>query len=94
MRTVDIGDVVELEATVTKTKDGSPAKPEDFYWKVVPPSGNPSKPAVVEEGEGVFSGTYEPTKAGEHLYLFLAKGGDKVAGEGKFMVRTPKVPRD
>ena len=94
MKTIDLGDVAELEATVTNSKTGDLADPDTPAWKVVEPSGETAEPEATKVSKGVYICTFTPTEAGIHRLLFVGTGANQGAGESRFQVRVPTVPRD
>lgn len=94
MKTIDLEQTAEMEAEVTSRKTGELADPDDPDWRVLTPGDELAGPEVVKVSKGKYIALYDPTEWGEHLFLFRGKGEHRVAGESRFMVRKPKVPRE
>ena len=93
MITLDIGDVAELEATITNTKSGNAVDPSTPTFNVLTPSGDVEGAEATKGTAGVYTGEFICTEAGIHELLYLGSGPNAVAGELRFRVREPRVPR-
>ncbi len=94
MLTVDLGDTVELEAKVQGTLSKELVDPDEPLFRVLQPNGETVDPEVEHPSIGKFLCTFDPTEDGVHEWLYAGEGEWKTAGEAKFRVREPKVPRD
>ena len=93
MITLDIGDVAELEAAITNSKSGDPVDPSAPTFKVQTPSGDVDEVDATKGATGVYTGEFICTEAGIHELLYLGSGANAAAGELRFRVREPRVPR-
>lgn len=93
IRIYDIGDVVELEATLTDPKTEEPLEPATVTCTVNSPKAAKTTPSVTNKGKGVYAADVEADEAGTWRYAFDGKGGHQGSEEGAFKVRARRVTR-
>jgi hypothetical protein len=89
----DVGDVVEIEASVTNAKSGSAVDPTSPLFRVQTPAGDTEDLTPTKSATGKYSCSYLSAEPGTHRILYLGTGTNAVAGETQFRVREPRVPR-
>lgn len=89
----DIGDMIQLRATVIGTDGATPAQPSWFTFLVKPPNGSvatyalgASGASVVNPGAGAFFKDVSIDQAGSWYYRSIATGAVQAAEEWAFLV--------
>ena len=88
----DVGDLVEVTAAFTNL-EGVATNPTAVVLRVVKPDGTASTVTASNTGTvGEYAGSVTVDQAGLWEYRFTGSGAVVAAEEGRFLVRTQRVP--